>query len=38
MVKAAFNEKKTLFCKQIGLNLKKENNEVLHFEHNFVCC
>jgi hypothetical protein len=34
--KSAFNRKKTLFTRKLGL--KEETSKVLHFKHRFVWC
>jgi hypothetical protein len=38
MAKAAFNKKKALFYKHIGLGIEEEASEVLHLEHSFIWC
>jgi len=38
MVKAAFNKKRALFYKHIGLGIEEEASEVLHLERSFIWC
>jgi len=38
MAKAAFNKKRALFYRHIGLGIEEEACEVLHLEHSFIWC